>query len=514
MTNGITLGELLPELVQQAPWREIPISGVQDDSRRIRPGDLFVAIAGLTHDGHAFAQEAVRAGAAAVIAERPLQLDGPSAVPCIVVDQPERAFGLATARLCGEPSRQLELIGITGTNGKTTTAFLLEAILSHAQQRTGLVGTVVYRYGDHREPAPFTTPTPNILQPLLRRMVDAGCTRVVMEVSSHGLQLGRIWGCSFSVAAFTQLTQDHLDLHGTMEAYLAAKLRLFGDHLRPGGTAVVHLDGAYGDRVYAAVAQRRDVRLLRCSRHDSSAEVRLDPWRCDLDGLHGTLHIGAQQQALHTPLLGEHNAENLLVAAACAHAVGVDLPTIAAGAASLSGVPGRLERITAPGAPFTVLVDYAHTPDALERAIATLRPLCRGRLLVLFGCGGDRDRGKRPLMGAIATRKADLVIITSDNPRTEDPQAIIEEILVGARREGLPELANDALEAGVAQHGCWSEPDRERAIAQAVSLLRENDVLLIAGKGHEDYQIVGDRRLPFDDREHARAALRLREHKA
>jgi UDP-N-acetylmuramyl-tripeptide synthetase len=505
------LGELLAELLTiDGPARDLEVRTVQDDSRRVEPGDLFVAMPGLTVDGHGFAAAAARAGAVAVIAQRPLSLDA----PCLVVDDPARALAVAAANLAGQPGERLQLVGVTGTNGKTTTTYVIEAVLAASGRSAGVIGTVSYRYAGRSEPAPFTTPTPLVLQPLLRRMVDAGCSHVVAEVSSHALQLGRVWGLSFAVAAFTHLTQDHLDLHGTMAAYLDAKRRLFATHLRSGGTAVINLDGDGATAMVEVVQRRGDVRLLGCSNagHPDGA-ARLEGVRHSVAGIDASFVVDASSDAkrdgrrveLRSPLLGAYNADNLLLAASCCHALGSTDDAIAAGVARLRGVPGRLERVEHSAGEFAVLVDYAHTPDALIRAMGVLRPLCRRRLIVVFGCGGDRDRTKRPLMGQAVARDADLAVVTSDNPRTEDPAAIIEAILEGVRREPLPPLADLA-----AARGYVVRPDRRQAIEAAVRSARDGDIVLIAGKGHEDYQILGKTKVHFDDREEARTALENR----
>ena len=480
----------------------LEVGGVADDSRRAGPGDLFVAVKGLTVDGHDYAPMAVAQGAMAVVAARHLELG----VPCIVVADTPRALALSAARMMGEPASCMTLIGITGTNGKTTTTYLMESILAAAGRRPGVVSTVGYRYGGVEEPAPFTTPMPLELHKVLHRMVDARCDHAVMEVSSHGMELGRTWGLDFTVAAFTNLTQDHLDLHGSMEAYLQAKLLLFNRHLRPGGTAVINLDGQGSEHFVAAAEERDDVGLVRCTTDDLEldAEVRLTAASHSIDGLSATLSFGAQEVELSSHMLGAFNAENILLAAACCHAVGVSPEEVAAGVAALTGVPGRLERVDG-GRDFAVLVDYAHTPDALERAIAVLRPLCRGRLMVVFGCGGDRDRGKRPLMGAAVGRAADLAVVTSDNPRTEDPLAIVEAVAAGVRTTGLPGVTDLSGERGY-----LVQPDRKEAIFAAVGGAGAGDIVLIAGKGHEDYQILGTERIHFDDREQARQALEMR----
>ena len=508
-----TLGELLPQgtLGGDLALAALPVAGLADDSRRVRPGALFFALPGLRHDGLAYASQAAAAGAVAVVAGAPATLCGAQgqAVPCVVVSDPVAALGQAASRWHGEPSARLALVGITGTNGKTTTAFLLEAILRATTHRPGLLGTVCYRWEGHSEPAPFTTPTALVVQQALASMVAAGCDHAVMEVSSHGLAQGRLWGCRFAVAAFTQLTQDHLDLHGTMQRYFEAKRRLFDEHLRPGGAAVVHVDGPWGPAMAEAVRARPELRLIRCSRHDPNAELRLSALETDLTGLRGVLHCGAEAQPFRVPLLGDFNAENVLVAAGCAHALGLSLAQTAAGLGTLRGVPGRLERVDEGGDDHAVLVDYAHTPDALARALATLRALAPRRLLVLFGCGGDRDRGKRPLMGQAAAEGADLVIVSSDNPRSEPPAAIIAAIVAGVVSAGATALTRpEAPDAPRPSY--WVEPDRARAIAAAIALLAPGDVLLIAGKGHEDYQLIAEQRLPFDDRQQARQALAAR----
>jgi UDP-N-acetylmuramyl-tripeptide synthetase len=497
------LAEQAPELSCAAA--ALQIDAVTDDSRQVRPGTLFFALRGLTVDGANFAANAVRAGACAVVSERPLAL----AVPCVVVDNAPRALGLAAARLAGRPAEHLTCIGVTGTNGKTTTTYLIESILGAAGLRPGVIGTVSYRYAGTATPAPFTTPTPVALQRLLGEMVTAGCTHLAMEVSSHALALGRLWGCAFGVAAFSNLSQDHLDLHGDMASYARAKARLFGELLQPGGVAVINLDGDGAEQMLAAARARGDVRVMRCSRSRAEAEARLEVTAFDLDGLRGTLVLDGVAQDVRTPLLGAFNADNALLAAACCHAAGVPLATIARGLERPAPVPGRLQRIAPPapqtGPQPTVVVDYAHTPDALARAIDVLRPLCRGRLVVVFGCGGDRDRAKRPLMAQAAARGADVVVVTTDNPRSEDPAAIIDEILVGLHGEALPPTADLRASRGYAV-----QPDRRAAIRAAIGAATAADLVLVAGKGHEDYQIIGTQRLHFDDREEARAALAAR----
>jgi len=492
------LGDLIGDLVDLAPpLTRLEVSGVHEDSRQVAPGDIFVAVEGLTVDGHDYAGQAQQAGAVAVVAQRPLDLP----VPCVTVGDSKQALALATARFMGEPAQRLTLLGITGTNGKTTTTYLMESILLAAGQRPGVVGTVAYRYGGMEIPSPFTTPTPLVMHGILREMADARCTHGVLEVSSHALQLGRVWGLPFQVAAFTHLTQDHLDLHGSMDAYREAKLLLFKRHIAPGGVAVVNVDGSGAGAVIDAVQERGDISLIRCSRAGRPAEAELLHSQYSVDGLRGVLRIGEQEVEVRSPMLGAFNGDNILLATACCHAAGVDLETTARGVAALSGVPGRLERVDG-GLSFAVLVDYAHTPDALVRAMEVLRPLCTGRLMVVFGCGGDRDRSKRPLMGRAVARFADLAVVTSDNPRTEDPQEIIDAILVGVEAEGIPRLPDLS-----AERGFMVQADRRAAIFTAVQAAQAGDIVLIAGKGHEDYQILGREKIHFDDREQAIEAL-------
>ncbi len=492
------LGRLLQDILPVPSELEgLEITGVQEDSRLVKPGDLFVAVEGLTVDGHDYAAGAAAAGAAAVIARRALDLP----VPCLLADDTMKALCLASSRLVGDPCRELTLLGITGTNGKTTTTYLMEAILEAAGHRPGVIGTVGYRFGGREHKAPFTTPTPQVLHETLGQMAGARCTHGLMEVSSHALDLGRTWGLEFEVAAFTHLTQDHLDLHGSMEAYLEAKLLLFSRHLRAGGAAVVNMDGHGAGPVMDLVRARGDVRLIRCSSSDDEAEAQLRDASYSIDGLQATLILSGREVQIRSCMPGYFNGDNVLMAAACCHAAGVELDAVAAGVDGLAGVPGRLERVDG-GREFAVLVDYAHTPDALVRAMDVLRPLCKGRLIVVFGCGGDRDRTKRPLMGGAVARGADLPVVTSDNPRTEDPALIIEAIVEGVVAEGLTRL--EQLDAG---QGFWVQQDRRAAIFAAVQAARPGDIVLIAGKGHEDYQILGTERIHFDDREQAREAL-------
>jgi UDP-N-acetylmuramyl-tripeptide synthetase len=467
---------------------EVEIAEVRDDSRAVGPGDLFVALTGLRADGRDYISDAVARGARAVLV-------GPGEAPSFAgtlvrVGDATSALARVAANRFGRPAEALRLVGVTGTNGKTTTTYLVESVLRRAGRSVGVVGTVDYRFAGRTSPSPYTTPTPLVLHRVLSEMRQAGADTAVLEVSSHALELGRVDGLSFLAAAFTNLTQDHLDLHGSMERYFDAKARLFLRHLSPEGAAVVCVDGEPGQEL----AKRCRGRVLRVSARGAEADVRARPLRTTLAGMEVAIAMPAGAIELRSPLVGEHNVENLAVAAGVGVALGIDAQTLATGLAAVDVVPGRLERIPGPES-FAVLVDYAHTPDALARVLAALRPLCESRLRVVFGCGGDRDRTKRPLMGEAVARQADVAYVTSDNPRSEDPRAIIAMILEGAR--GVPGAAPVVI------------PDRRAAIRAAVRDAGPGDIVLIAGKGHENYQVIGAKRVHFDDREEVRAALEV-----
>jgi UDP-N-acetylmuramoyl-L-alanyl-D-glutamate--2,6-diaminopimelate ligase len=474
------------------------VSGAQHDSRSVVPGDLFVAIRGERVDGTRFAASAVERGAVAVLAES--ELEGVS-VPQLVVDDARRALGPVAERVYGEPTKALSVVGITGTNGKTTTAWLVEAMLAAAGARPALMGTVATRGPGVTAPALHTTPEGDDVSRFARTVLDAGATHLVMEVSSHGLALHRADGITFRVAAFTNLTQDHLDFHGTLEAYGAAKARLF-EELAP-KSSVINIDDPFGR---ALLSRLRSERLACSVRGSDEADIRVLEWSMDRGGLRARVLTPDGEAELASPLLGAHNLENLLVAVGIGLALGLSLADVVSGLANANGAPGRLERVEDPR-DVAVLVDYAHTPDALARALAALRPVTPGRLIAVFGCGGDRDRTKRPLMGEAAARGADIAIVTSDNPRTEDPEAIVREILPGLRATGRAELVAGELEG--AREGFVALTDRASAIELAIGAARKGDTVLIAGKGHEDYQIVGTEKRHFDDREEARRAVAL-----
>jgi UDP-N-acetylmuramoyl-L-alanyl-D-glutamate--2,6-diaminopimelate ligase len=473
MDLALLIHALAPvEVVGRAP---VDVTDLAYDAREAGPGSLYFCIRGSRADGHDFAPEAVANGAVALVVERPLELP----VPQLVVEDARRAMPLAADEFFGRPTEQLEVAGVTGTNGKTTTAFLLYAILAAAGRRPGLLGTIESRVGGERRSAIRTTPEAIDLQRTFREMLDAGDRSAAVEATSHGSELGRLDRVRFSALVFTNLTQDHLDFHGTLERYFDAKRRLFTDARPP---AAVNVGDEHGRRL--ADELRGHNELLTFGLVDD-AELR--PEELEL-GPRGA-HLRAGGIELETRLRGRFNVENVLGAVAAARLLGIDDDAIAYGVRELRGVPGRFEAVDE-GQPFAVLVDYAHTPDSLENVLRTARDLAQNRVICVFGCGGDRDRGKRPLMGRIATELADLAIVTSDNPRSEEPEAIIAEILQGT-----------GSEAAV-------EPDRREAIARAVADAGEGDVVVIAGKGHEQGQQFADRTIPFDDREVAREALR------
>jgi len=483
----------------------VDVTSLATDSRAVRPGALFFALPGARTDGRRFVSQALERGAVAVAA--PDLVGAPTGVPRLAWPSIERSLGEIAARFYDYPSRKLFLLGVTGTNGKTTVTHLLEAIWRHAGFRPGLIGTIYYRLGEQTWPAPFTTPQAIELHRLLAEMAEAGATHVVMEVSSHALALERVSECEWDGALFTNLTRDHLDFHPDMESYFAAKQKLFAELLPRSGKrdrfAVVNSDDPYGRRL---IEGTRD-RVVTFGHGDDADVAPLEVER-SLAGLKGEIRIRDERIPISSSLVGDAHLENILAAAAVAWAQGMPLAAITEGIAECRGIPGRMERVD-DGAPFAVLVDYAHTPDALERAVRVLRSVAEGRLIVVFGCGGDRDRGKRPLMGEATARIADIVIATSDNPRSEDPLKILHEIERGIVEAGLDPIQESAARREDAS-GYLVIPDRRRAIHLAIEIARPSDVVLIAGKGHETYQIVGAERHPFDDREEARQSLRER----
>jgi UDP-N-acetylmuramoyl-L-alanyl-D-glutamate--2,6-diaminopimelate ligase len=468
----------------------VEIRGMETDSRRVRPGDLFIALRGFTVDGHRYIPEAVGRGAAAVVVEESVDLP----VPVVRVPDTRRAMAVLAATFYRHPTRELKLIGITGTNGKTTTAHLIQNILKDWGTPAGLIGTIHMRIGDRSYPVKITTPDVVELQRSFRKMCDEGCRYAVIEASSHALDLGRTWGCEFHAAVFTNLTQDHLDYHETMEKYREAKGLLFsqlGNRFtdKP-GYAVLNAD----DEASAYFARITPQQVITYG-IEKPADVRAENIQIQSDGTSFTLNSFRGSVDIRLQLVGKFSVYNALAAATVALAEGTPLETIKGSLEAVPGVAGRFEKVDE-GQSFTVLVDYAHTPDSLQNVLTTIRQFARGSVYCVVGCGGDRDRGKRPQMARIAAVHSDKVILTSDNPRSEDPEAIIADMMKGLDGK-LRERAITLV-------------DRREAIRYAVDQAAAGDVVLIAGKGHETYQEVKGVRYDFDDREVARQALRAR----
>jgi UDP-N-acetylmuramoyl-L-alanyl-D-glutamate--2,6-diaminopimelate ligase len=497
MTQSVTLAALKSEGLVQAVYGDetVRVSGVAHDSRRVQAGDLFVAIPGLHHDGAEFVAEAAAKGASAVLAVRSIQ----ASIPVVVAEDLWAAFSRIASRVYGDPSVGLTAVGVTGTNGKTTITYLLEAMLQAVGATPAVIGTVNFRGPRGALPASHTTPLADDLMRLTQKFVEQGVTHLVMEVSSHALATYRADGIRFRVAAFTNLTQDHLDFHGDMIQYGQTKRRLF-EKLNP-GCAVINIDDAFG----AQLAGRLKIPVFRCSRQPTAkADIHAISWSCGPRGIEAKVNTPAGLRELNSPLLGAYNLDNLLIALGCGVALELDLDRTLAALSKAAGAPGRLERVDDPR-DVLVAVDYAHTPDALDNVLATLRPLTKGRLWVVFGCGGDRDPDKRRVMGQIAADRASVTILTSDNPRSESPLHILEQIESGVQQRGLARIKESDLVS--CPRGYLVEPDRRRAIAMAVRYAVPGDTVLIAGKGHETVQIIGDQRNPFDDRIEARKAI-------
>jgi UDP-N-acetylmuramoyl-L-alanyl-D-glutamate--2,6-diaminopimelate ligase len=501
----VTLGDLLATLGPNAAGVAMPearggaaATAVVYDSRQAVPGSVFVALRGQAADGTGFAGEAVARGAVAVVSEAPAPASS-SAVWVQVADA-RLALAALAAAFYRHPSDELTLVGITGTNGKTTTSYLLASIFEAAGLRCGRIGTTGYRVGERDYDAPRTTPEAPELQRMLRDMVAQGGAACVMEVSSHALALRRADHLRFAAAIFTNLTRDHLDFHRDMEDYFLAKRRLF-ELLPAGAPAVVNADDRRAQDVIAVSGRPFTYAI------DTAADVRPGPLAYSLDGLSFDVRTPTGMLHLESPLVGRPNAYNILAAVAAATALDLPSSAIEDGVRRLANVPGRFHVVSAPGDDVRVVVDYAHTDDALRNLLETARPLASGRIVTVFGCGGDRDRSKRPLMGAVAARLSDLVIVTSDNPRSEDPEQIIEEI-----KRGIVMPADRTPRGQTATKGTpfLAIVDRKAAIETAVKEARGGDLVLVAGKGHEKYQVIGDRTLPFDDVDVAAAALARR----
>ena len=471
----------------RAASTDVEIGGLAYDSRRVARGDLFCCWPGSNVDGHDFAAGAVRAGAHALLVERFVDVD----VPQARVERVHPVLGPLAAAFFGHPSRQLDVAAVTGTNGKTTVTYLLESIARAAERTPGVIGTVSRRFPGAEEPAPRNTPEAPDVQGLFRRMADAGVDLVALEATSDGLAAGRLKGTAARTAGFTNLTQDHLNTHGSMEAYFDAKALLFEDGYT--SRAVINVDDDYGRKLRARVGTSLDVLTYGMDEGDISC----DRWELTRSGTRARLRTPSGAIEIATSLVGRYNVANCMCASGMALQCDIDPGDIARGIEALATVPGRLETVDA-GQPFLAVVDYAHTPDALENVLHACRELARssgqdGRVISVFGCGGDRDKAKRPLMGEVSARLADLTIVTSDNPRSEDPDAVVAEVAVGAARRG----------------GAYrTVVDRRSAIAEAIAEARPGDVVLVAGKGHEQGQQFADRTIPFDDRDVVREALR------
>jgi UDP-N-acetylmuramoyl-L-alanyl-D-glutamate--2,6-diaminopimelate ligase len=478
------------------PALDVEVKGLATNSHACQPGDLFIGMPGTRVDGGEFWSSAITAGAIAAIVS-PTAAQKPAPSPdlqnsCLipVLDMTQACAQLAAA-FYGYPTQKLQLIGVTGTNGKTTTTHLIEYLLDQSQKTTALMGTLYTRWPGYQQTAIHTTPFAVELQQQFSEAITAGCEYAVMEVSSHALAQGRVLGCAFDVAVFTNLTQDHLDYHKDMEEYFQAKALLFSPaYLK--GRAIVNQDDPYGKRL---IAQLDRARVWSYSVADSTADFWTSDWVYEPEGVKGILHTPLGAVPFQSPLVGQYNISNLLAAVGAALQVGLELETIAQVLPEFSGVPGRMEQVqVSPEQDISVIVDYAHTPDSLENLLKAARPFIQGRMICVFGCGGDRDRTKRPKMGAIAAQLSDWAVVTSDNPRTEDPQRILRDIL-----EGIPDSENPTVIC-----------DRAEAIRVAILQAKPGDGVLIAGKGHEDYQILGTEKIHFDDREQALAGLSLR----
>ncbi len=489
------------------------ITGISDDSRSVRPGYMFLAVKGTVEDGHAYITPALAAGASCILAEDLSFI--PSDVSAVRVADSRKALIQVASNFYCIASTKITFMGITGTNGKTTTSYLIESVISSAGLIPGVIGTVNYRYPGKTVRGSNTTPDPIVLASLLRDMSDAGVTHAIMEVSSHALDQRRVEGCPFRVAVFTNLSRDHLDYHDSMDSYFKAKTRLFERLEDAGGAppyAAINTDDPRGKEL---------VRILEDRNRSGTASgmitfgvsdgcmVRPKSYSIGIEGIRAVISTPSGEIEIESSLIGRFNLYNILAAVSACLAIGIDPISIATGVRRLKGVPGRLEKVEVNGSA-PVLVDYAHSPDALYNVLDTLRPLTAGRIITVFGCGGDRDRGKRPQMGGIAARMSDVVVITSDNPRTEDPSSIAKRIEEGVIEAGM--RCYDSCEPCGPQgyssgRGYMMEIDRASAIKKALGIAASGDVVLIAGKGHEDYQIIGGVKRHFDDREVVLAAV-------
>lgn len=485
--NELTVGVKIKRLLGS---ENVKILGITHDSNRVGEGFLFAAIKGETSDGHTFIGQAVDRGARALLVET---MDGIDLgdVSIILVDDSRSSLAQISSNFYNHPANELKIVGITGTNGKTTTTYLLESILQHDNKNVGVIGTVEYRYKGNKIQSNMTTPESVDLMALLREMRTSGVEYVVMEVSSHALDKKRVLGCDFDAAVFTNLSQDHLDYHTTLDNYFAAKKRLFTEVLKTSGkkhiSSVINVDDLYGRKLVDESVGK----VISYSIDDRHATVFADEIKLTNEGIMSRVRSPWGKIDIRSNLLGRHNLSNILAATASALSLGVPPDSIEKGVSSLSSIPGRLERVDNTLG-ISILVDYAHTPDALKNVLQVVKPLTIGKLILVFGCGGDRDPIKRPIMGRIGRELSDILVVTSDNPRTESPEKIIEDIEVGV------------FEVGFSPKTYFRIIDRRSAIERAIEIASEGDSVLIAGKGHENYQIVGKVKNPFDDREVAR----------
>jgi UDP-N-acetylmuramoyl-L-alanyl-D-glutamate--2,6-diaminopimelate ligase len=487
LLEGVTVSKLFQTMYgQMVVTHEVEVNKLQYDTRKLQRGDCFVALKGTTSDGHAYLQSALNQEVKVVVLQDDNALPDPlcmhAGVIKVVVPDTRKALAVMSSNFYGHPSKKLKFIGVTGTNGKTTTSHLVKSILEAAGEKVGLVGTIEYRIGDRIIPATHTTPESLELNELFASMVENKCTSVSMEISSHALDQSRVFGLDFDVAIFTNLTQDHLDYHGTMEKYFEAKKSLFMD-LKPSGCAVINHDDRRGVQIRDAIKSKAISYGIT-----SAADIQVKNMKFSIAGTALTLSNGQGEFAFNMPLIGKFNVYNVLAAYAAGKALGIPREKILEGIHNVKNVRGRFERITSP-AGWTAIVDYAHTPDALENCLRTIHDILptqnRGRIITVFGAGGDRDKTKRPLMGRIAGDYSDIVIVTSDNPRTENSEKIIDDIMQGVIRHA----------------SVLREVDRRTAIERAVRGAQRGDVILVAGKGHEDYQVIGKEKIHFSDRE-------------
>jgi len=503
------LGELLTalEIKDTLPPDKLEreVKDITYDSRRVKPGSLFVAVRGFHSDGHQFISQAIKRGAGAVVAEEAVQTIA-SDVPVILVSDTRKALARLAAMFNGYPSHRIKVIGITGTKGKTTTSYLLKSIIEAAGHVTGLIGTIDYRVGEKVYPAPNTTPEATDLQRLLREMADVGAEYCVMEVSSHALALGRTDECLFETAVFTNLQEDHLDFHKDRNSYLQAKLQLFAG-LAPDKTAIINGDDP-ASQEFARQAKAKTYTFGLTGLSDIHPEEQIGH---GINGLSFSVRTPTGVIDVTSTLVGKHNVYNILAAIGAASALGFDLDSICKGIMKMQAVPGRMERVDE-GQPFGVVVDYAHTEESLVRLLDAVREIAAGRVITVFGCGGDRDRTKRPKMGSAAVTGSDVVILTSDNPRTEDPARIISEIEAGMASGGTRVAENEVDNIARSERTPYMViPDRREAVVAAICMAKTGDVVVLAGKGHENYQIIGEKKIHFDDREVAREVIRKRQ---